>query len=289
MNLTYHMAEAWRGMRRAHGVALASALSLLAAWLVLAGTTDALWNGWRFVRAAESRKEVIVLMKEHPGAGADSALATRLKGLEESASVQYVPPDSAWAQLTRDMGSDPELLQSVGANPLPPTFRVGLKEGFRTTNQITHLAETVKQYPEVDDVVYGGDWIEQLEVWLRRMTILGLAFGISVGLGVVVLIMFTIRLALLARRDVLRVVRLLGADEGFVRTPFVLEGLILCAVTAIPALAVVEGASRLFTRSWSDWRTLPWQLDAGFIGVALLLGLVGSLVGSMGVGHSETR
>src|SRR5205085_1456791 len=99
--------------------------------------------------------------------------------------------------------------------------------------------------------------------------------------------MLTIRLALLARRDVLRVVRLMGASEGFVRLPFLIEGLLLTAITSLLALAVIEGGSAFVARNWSDWARLPLSLDAVFVLLALALGLVGSLVGSVGVGSSE--
>lgn len=282
MSTGYMVAEAWRGLRRAPGVGLASALALFAAWVVLAGTADALWNGWRFVRFAEARKEVVVLMKEHLDAPADSVLGTRLRGLQEVAGATYVSRDSAWAQLSRDLNADPDLLQSVGANPLPSSYRLSLRDDFRSAAQIERLAQTIRQYPEVGDVVYGGEWLARLETWLQGLTLVGLVFGIAVALGVVVMVMLVIRLAILARRDVLRVLHLLGAGPWFVRLPFLVEGLMLTAITSVLAVAAVEGASRFAATRWDGWGSLPWSLDAAFVGLALLLGLVGSLVGSLG-------
>jgi cell division transport system permease protein len=287
VSTSYMVAEAWRGLRRAPGVALACALALFAAWVVLAGTADALWNGWRFVRYAEARKEVVVLMKEKLDAQADSVLGTRLRGLQEVAIASYVSRDSAWAQLSRDLNADPELLQSVGANPLPPSYRLSLQDGFRDPAQIERLAETIRQYPEVGDVVYGGEWLSRLQVWLERFTLVGILFGLAMALGVVVMVMLVIRLAILARRDVLRVLHLLGAGPWFVRLPFLVEGLILTLATSVLALAVVEGASRFAATRWAGWGHLPWSLDAAFVGLALLLGLAGSLFGSLGAGRAE--
>ncbi|MBI5836352.1 MAG: hypothetical protein HZB25_03820 [Candidatus Eisenbacteria bacterium] len=288
MNAAYFVAEAWRGLRRNPGVAAASAVALFAAWVVLAGTADALWNGWRFVRYAEARKEVVVLMKEHQGAEADSVLGDRLRALQEVSAATYVSRDSAWAQLSRDLNADPDLLQSVGANPLPPSFRLSLREGFRDAAQIERLAQTIRQYPEVGDAVFGGEWLTRLEVWLRRATLVGLGFGTAMALGVVVLVMLVIRLAILARRDVLRVLGLLGASPAFIRLPFLAEGLIITAVTSVVALAAVEGASVLLATRWSGWERMPLSLDAAFVGLALLLGLAGSLVGSLGAGRAES-
>ena len=287
MNAAYHFAEAWRGLRRAPGVGVASAVSLLAAFLVLAGVADALWNGWRLVRAVEARKELVVILKDNSTADADSTLGARLKGLEEVEAVTYVSRDSAWAQLSREMSADPELLQAVGANPLPASYRVRLKPGNREADQMRRLAQGVKQYPEVSDVLFGGEWVERLEAWLRRFTWVGLALGAGVALSVVVLVMLTIRLALLARRDVLRVLRLIGARENFVRMPFLLEGLLLALGCSIVALAAVEGLSLWVATRWTDWAGMPWTLDLAFVGLALVLGLLGSLVGSLGVGREE--
>ncbi|HVP39917.1 MAG TPA: permease-like cell division protein FtsX [Candidatus Saccharimonadales bacterium] len=287
MSGAYVVAEAWRGLRRARGVAVASGVSLFAAWVVLAGTADALWNGWRFVRFANARKEVVVLMKESLGAEADSVLGARLRGLQEVAGAEYVSRDSAWAQLSRDLNADPDLLQSVGSNPLPPSYRLSLRPDFSTAAEIERLAQTIRQYPEVGDVVYGGEWLGRLETWLGRFTLVGVSFGGAVALGVVVLVMLVIRLAILARRDVLRVLYLLGAGAWFIRLPFLVEGLILTAVTSALALAAVEGASRLAATRWGGWSHLPLPLDAAFVGLALLLGLLGSLVGSWRVGRVE--
>jgi cell division protein FtsX len=87
---------------------------------------------------------------------------------------------------------------------------------------------------------------------------------------------------------VLRVLRLLGAGEWFVRLPFVFEGLLMAAGTSLLALGVVEGASRLLARSWSDWSGMPLKLDLAFVAFALLLGFLGSLAGSAAIGHEET-
>lgn len=288
MSLGFYVAEAWRGLRRAPGVALAAAFSLFAAWVVLAGTADALYNGWRFVNAANARKELIVLMKDRSSAEEDSALGARLRALDEAGSVSYVSRDSAWAQLTRELGTEPSLLEAVGANPLPASWRVTLKTELRDAAHLKRLAETVRQYPEVQDALTGGEWVDKMEVWVRQLTWVGFGFGGAVALGVVVLVMLTIRLSIMVRSDVLRVLRLLGAGEWFVRMPFVFEGLLLAAATSVLALLAVEGASRMLAGKWSDWAGMPFGLDLAFLGLALLLGFLGSLAGSSAVGRGES-
>ncbi len=287
MSFGYHFQEAWRGMRRAPGVATAAGLSLLAAWVVMAGTSDALWNGWRFVQAAEARKEVLVLMKEHPETGADSILAARLRGLVEVEAVAYVSPDTAWARLSRELSVDQDLLASVGSNPLPPSWRLTLREHFRDVAHIQHLAGTIRQYPEVGDVVYGGEWLSHFEVWLSRFTLLGLLLATGIAVGVVVLVMLTIRLAILARRDVLRLLHLLGARPLFIVLPFLLEGMLLTFGTSLLALGVVEGASSLVAGRWGGWAHMPLWLDASLVLGATLLGLLGSVAGSAGLERPE--
>lgn len=288
MRLSFYIAEAWRGLKRAPGVALASAFSLFAAWVVLAGTADALYNGWRFVNAANARKELIVLMKDRSGAEEDSTLGARLKALDEVGSITYVSRDSSWAQLTRELGAEPSMLEAVGANPLPASWRVSLKPELRDAVHLKRLAETVRQYPEVQDALTGGEWVDKLEAWVRKLTWVGFGFGGAVALGVVVLVMLTIRLSIMVRSDVLRVLRLLGAGEWFVRMPFVFEGLILACATSILALVAVEGASRLLAGRWSDWAGMPLGLDLAFLALALVLGALGSLAGSAAVGRRES-
>jgi cell division transport system permease protein len=107
----------------------------------------------------------------------------------------------------------------------------------------------------------------------------------------VLLIFNTIRLSIFARRKEIEVMKLVGASDSFVRTPFVLEGLVQGLIGAIPAALLVVWVDSLFV-SWAQ-QSLPFlPISSGAVNaliVLLFLLFVGALVGITGSFFSVRR
>src|SRR5207237_298976 len=119
-------------------------------------------------------------------------------------AVTYVSKDQAWKEFSEQVG-DPALLQAVGANPLPASLRIKLRPELLNYAAMERAAQQVSQFPQVEDVRYGGDWVRRLDQLKDGLVRGAIAVGTVVALAVVFVLYNTIRLgvlARLARRDV---------------------------------------------------------------------------------------
>lgn len=149
-----------------------------------------------------------------------------------------------------------------------------------------------------DEAVRHGAEVNEGEMQLAKAnetvdTMQKLVWMVTVllALSMALIVSNTLRMILLARADEVRLMRLLGAKEWFVRMPFVLEGLLLGAGAGLLAWLLLWPLV-LVTMSWVEslqidlqvWIQLPMLVLAG-----ALSGLMGSLIATFQLGDSEAR
>ncbi|MDJ0962516.1 MAG: permease-like cell division protein FtsX [Acidimicrobiia bacterium] len=114
-----------------------------------------------------------------------------------------------------------------------------------------------------------------------------LALAIALGVAAVALIANTINMAIYARREDLEIMRLVGAGNWFVRTPFLLEGVIEGLLGGAVAVAVIVGLYRLGLGSLETVEIITLEVDSEFLFTfGLLIVTFGAIVGLIGSGVS---
>ena len=201
-----------------------------------------------------------------------------IQAFPEVESVSYVTASEALARARRELPEFQSVFQDLEANPLPASFEVRLKPEFRDAAHAAAVADRLRAFRFVDDVRYGGDWVAKLDHLRNIAAAVGAVVGAAFALVAIMIIGTTIRMAVLHRKDEIVIMRLVGATDGFVRRPFLLEGLIKGLLGGVLALGLSYGAWALVN---------GYLLRAAFftgpeaaLGVVAggLLGLAGSLV-----------
>jgi len=139
--------------------------------------------------------------------------------------------------------------------------------------------------PGVSDVRYDRMWIERLMNAASMVRVWGLALAALLVGAAALTVASVVRLAMVARRDEIHIMQLVGAPIAYIRGPFVVEGLIqggVGAVVAMVGLWVAFGVMRRSAASWLGGAVDPASL--AFLSVSMVLGLVlaGMGVGSLG-------
>lgn len=258
-----HLRQAVACLRQAPGAALMAA-STVAAALTISGAAwllaRSLEAGLR-TTAAEARLTVFVHAMD-PEQG--ELRAREISGfVGEGARAEFVPPDVALVRLRADLGETGEALDTLAANPLPPSIEVRLARGDGSQPELERVrgvASMLGALPYVDEVDYGRTFLERLETLVVAVRAAGLLLFAAV-LGVALfLIGNVVRLTVYARRDEVDILRLVGATDAFIAAPFVIEGAlqglaggVLAAVAlaaldrvGLPQVAAVLGFGREF-------------------------------------------
>ncbi|HXN55723.1 MAG TPA: ABC transporter permease, partial [Myxococcales bacterium] len=170
------------------------------------------------------------------------ALAARVRAENPGLDAVYVGRAEALSRLRVELGDLGAALDGLPQNPLPPTLELRPRAPL-SASAVRALAGRLRELPGVSDVDYGREWLEKLEALGRALRAAGgLALTLVVGAALLV-VANTIRLAVYARRDEIEIMKLVGATDGHVRLPFLLEGALqglLGAVLALGGLACLE-------------------------------------------------
>ena len=170
------------------------------------------------------------------------ALAARVRAENPGLDAVYVGRAEALSRLRVELGDLGAALDGLPQNPLPPTLELRPRAPL-SASAVRALAGRLRELPGVSDVDYGREWLDKLEALGRALRAAGgLALTLVVGAALLV-VANTIRLAVYARRDEIEIMKLVGATDGHVRLPFLLEGALqglLGAVLALGGLACLE-------------------------------------------------
>ena len=241
--------------------------------------------------------KIVVYLHDGLSAQGLSDLQQRLKGEREVASLSYVSKEQALADFREQFPSEYHLLQGLGENPLPASFVVTLAPRFRSSEAVRQWAKRLTTMAGVAQVQYSRDWIENLATVIGFIELGAVAVGSILSAASVTIIASTIRLTLLARRDEIEILRLVGATGAFIKVPYLLEGAVLGAVGGLLSLAILRGGFDLFklqlgptgrflgVESWLNF--FPGHVSLLIIGAGLALGFTGSLVSLIQFGRAS--
>lgn len=216
----------------------------------------------------EERVEVVVYLRDDARQSEIDHLLTELAAFEEVRTVTYISKREAMERARTELPEFGELFMNSEVNPLPQSLEVALREGSRTPDVVQKISTAAIGYPFVEDAQYGEEWVDRLFA-LRRIgaastAVLGAAFALVAAL----IIGTALRIAIFARRDEIYIMRLVGAKNGFIRRPFLLEGAMAGLGGALFAWALTYATYRgvyayLFEIAWMPGSWVAAGLAAG--------------------------
>lgn len=225
-----------------------------------------------------------------PDAGSEEIddLANKVEGWPEVASVTQVSEEQAFAEFKDKFKEQPDLYADLDQGVFPASVQIQLNDPGAAND----VAERLKQEGFTEDnLSYPQQTIDRLNA-VTSYVIWGLyAATLLFLVASVLLISNAIRLSIFARRKEIEVMKLVGASDGFVRTPFVFEGLLQGLVGAGLAAFAVVWINFLFV-DWSH-NALPYvPISSGAVNapfVLIVLVTVGVGIGVIGSFLSVTR
>ncbi len=190
----------------------------------------------------ESRVEVVAYLHDDATDEEVALLKEEIEKIPQVREVLYVSRRQAM-ELARQQLTDFEgMLSDLDTNPFPASLEVTLHPGQRSADAVHHVASVVADFPFVEDVRFGQDWLDKVYLLRRVAGAAAVVVGVAFAAVAALIIGAAIRLAIFARREEIAIMRLVGATDWFIRRPFLLEGLltgILGSLMAVPATYAV--------------------------------------------------
>ena len=265
--------EAFRSFERAPVVSLLS-ITTIAFSLFAFGLFGLVAVNLRAaLQQVEDRVEVRGFIAQGTAPEATSAAVGDIAVFPEVQSVRLVTETQALERARLELGEFEDVFE---AGILPASIEVRMRPGFRDPETVRTVARRMEMYDFVDDVRYGEEWVEKLYRLRNIATAAGIALGVTFALVAVIIIGSTIRMAVLARSREIHIMRLVGATDGFIRAPFLIEGLIKGLLGGLLALALTYIAYSVVGRYVLQATFFDAELAVAGVVAGALLGVIGS-------------
>ncbi len=274
----YHLKQALSGIRRAGFMSVACIIIMTFSLLILGIFLMATANLREILRYAHEKVEIVAFLHDDVTKEAADSLILEVEKIPYVESIRYVSPSSALDRLRAEFGTRSYILDALDVNPLPASIEVTLKPQYRLKARIVGVAERIQQFPQVEDISYGRGWISRLERLVRAVAIADLAVGLVVGIAALVTVSYTVRLTLYARREVIRILKLVGATDGFIMSPFLIEGAIHGLISIAASLLILYLGYRVIYVKIPQAVFVPSQLIAFYIVFAVGVAMLGSWI-----------
>jgi cell division transport system permease protein len=224
----------------------------------------------------EERVEIRAFVTEGTSLEDITRAADDIKKFPEVLRVDIVTQDQALERAKKELGEFSDVFESA---VLPASLDVKLKDGQRDPATVKRVADQLSTMPFVDDIRFGEEWIVQLYRLRNIAGVAGAALGLAFAAVAVIIIGATIRMAVLARSREISIMRLVGATDGFIRRPFLVEGAIKGILGGLLALGLTYLAMRLL-QQYLHFETAFFDQRLATLGILFgaLIGLLGSAV-----------
>jgi cell division transport system permease protein len=212
------------------------------------------------LRRVEERVEIRAFVTDDTPVERMATLAAEIGAFPETQSVEIVSKDLALERARKELGEFKDVFESQF---LPASLDVKLKAGSRNPATVRKVVDRLRGYEAIDDIRFGEDWITQLYKLRNIAGVAGAALGLAFAAVAVIIIGATIRMAVLARSKEISIMKLVGATDGFIRRPFLIEGSIKGILGGMLALFLTWLAMQLLGRylraSRPCFSTARWQ------------------------------
>ncbi len=213
-------------------------------------------------------------------------LKRHIHELKEVRSIKYVSKSDARLLYERFLGNQKEMLEGVDLDVLPASFEIQLKKEFYSGQRVKEFVKNLSQVKGITDIQYGGEWVGRLSIIVHLLRWGQWVVGGILFFAISFIISNTIKLSIYARKEEIEIMRLVGATEGYIKIPFLIEGLFQGVSGAVLSLGLLFLLFQSFLLKSGpfikaslgpiEFSFLPWTSVGGVISVGVFLGFLGS-------------
>lgn len=260
---------------------MAMTLFVFGGFMILEANLQALLKGWG------DQIQITAYLSNDLTAADVSDLIQRVQSMPEVERVRHTSQDQAWRDFQASLGTQSGLLDGLPREVLPESIDISLRSSYREGFAVEQLAARLKKENAVASVEYPQEWIERLGLIVLVLGWIKWIVAAVLFLATFFIIGSSIKLAILARRDEVEIMQLIGASEELIQAPFVIEGMIQGLAGGALAIAGLGVAYILLQAEvarmggifepLNELRFLNLTSIGLLLGTGWLLGAVGSL------------
>lgn len=217
-----------------------------------------------------------------------AAVRAFLASRPELRSHRFVTPDEALASFKKDFVNLSEVVDQIGTNPFPASFRIDVTPQAVRTPAFRSDVAKLQSLGGVEEVQFDWEWLARVRRLIDIINVAGLIAGGILAVAAAFTIANVIRLTMLLYREEIAIMRLVGATERIIRGPFLIEGLLQGTIGAAAAVGLLYGVFAFARHNLAGQPSLlvgflfsgflPWQKIAALFAGGMLAGWFGSWI-----------
>jgi cell division transport system permease protein len=277
--------RARRGMVREWRLHALSVFSLAVAFVCLGAALMVVAN----LRVVEERwahaGRASIYLKDGATQDEIDALRVALARVPGVTGVHYLSSGDARMEFGQTQLDGNAALAGLPAEAFPASIEIDVAPDLANAD-LADMVGKMKQLPAVDDVETYQSWTERLARLVRGGVAASGLLTVVVLFAVLAVVGSTMRMALQRRKTEVEVLKLVGATDGFVKKPYIIEGSLQGALGAAGALALLA-VLFLLVRGRLDGELaalvgveptfLPWPVAVGMVALGAILGAAAAL------------
>lgn len=277
--------DAFKSVFRNFSLSLASISCITITLLIVAASILITFNVQNFTREMEKDLTIVVFLDNDTTEEQQKEIMEDLESMSNVESINF----QSKAAVKEAMRKESEVFNEIMAswdeedNPLKDTFQVKVKD----VEKISNTAEKIKNIEKVSIVRYGEGMVDTLIMAFESAKKVSYVMVIALVLVTVFLIVNTIKLTIFSRKREISIMRLVGASNFTIKTPFIIEGMVLGILGSIvPILGICFGYVALYNHFdgylFSKMITLVqpepfiYMVSAMVVIIGIIVGMIGS-------------
>ena len=277
--------DAFKSVFRNFSLSLASISCITITLVIVAVSIIASFNVENFTKVIESDLTIVTFLDSDATKEDIEEITKKIKKIDNVETCEFQGKE----EVKNEMSEESEVFKSVMSewseedNPLKDTFKIKVKDATK----ISSTSKKIKKMDKVSLVRYGEGMVDKLVKAFSSIE--KVAYGVVIALIIVTvfLIINTIKLTIFSRKREISIMRLVGASNFSIKTPFIIEGMILGLIGSIvPILLTTFGYlafykhfdGYLFTQLIQLMKPEPFIYQAS--GIIVIIGILVGMIGS---------
>lgn len=210
----------------------------------------------------------------------------KIRNFGEVDKIAFISKAEAFERLRQQLAQEEDVLEDLGPEFLPPSIEVYPRRNMRNLTRLKQFSDYLSTLPDAQKVQYGQSWVERFGYFTELLRIIVGLSGALLIMSTVFMVSYTIRLTVVAKEAELEVLRLVGADNKYIQTPLLIEGILQGIIGSSCGILLLYLVFRLTMGHLNgpgflnmlDFSFFPPETSATIIGIAILLSSGGSLI-----------
>ena len=234
--LKFLMEEAFISVKQNSLMAFLSFITITVSLSILAMFLIIFMNLNSMIKTVSYDLNVSVYLERNATQERVLSIRDQIKTIKGVKSLSLISREDAWNDLKSKLQYQKEIIELVPSNPLPDLIVIKLE----SVNYIQEVVKELKLIKDVQDIRYGKTFVSRFKSVVKLFNYVGATIVILLLVATFLIISSTINITILAKEKEVKIMKLVGATNGFIRSVFVLEGVFFGVLGAGFAVIIIN-------------------------------------------------